>query len=176
MIETPRLILRRWREAERAPFAAMNANPRVMEFMIAPLSRVESDALVDRIEAHFDQHGYGLWAIERRDLGAFIGFVGLCVVPFETHFTPAIEIGWRIAADHWGHGFATEAAIAARDYAFGPLGLSEIVSFTAPINVRSRRVMEKIGMTRESADDFDHPRVPEGHPLRRHVLYRLSSA
>ena len=151
----------------------MNSDPRVMEFFPALLSRQESEAMVDRIEAHFDAHGFGLWAAELRQVKSLVGFIGLNVPSFEAHFTPCVEIGWRLAADHWGQGLATEGANAVVRYSFEKLGLGELVSFTAPANVASRRVMEKLGMTYDPADDFDHPRLPEGHPLRRHVLYRL---
>lgn len=151
----------------------MNSDPRVMEFFPALLSRQESEAMVDRIEAHFDAHGFGLWAAELRQVKSLVGFIGLNVPSFEAHFTPCVEIGWRLAADHWGQGLATEGANAVVRYSFEKLGLGELVSFTVPANVASRRVMEKLGMTYDPADDFDHPRLPEGHPLRRHVLYRL---
>jgi len=144
-----------------------------MEFMPARLSRAESDALVDRIERHFQVHGFGLYAAELCDQCAFIGFVGLAVPAFEAHFTPCVEIGWRLFPDHWGRGLATEAADAVACHAFDELGLSSLVSFTVPGNQRSRRVMEKIGMTHDTRDDFDHPSLPVGHPMRRHVLYRL---
>jgi RimJ/RimL family protein N-acetyltransferase len=143
-----------------------------MEYFPAPLTREESDALVDRIEAHFAEHGWGPWAAELRETGEFIGFIGLNVPVFEAHFTPCVEIGWRLAAEHWGRGLATEGAGAVLGYAFTELRLPEVVSFTTVANQRSRRVMEKIGMTRNPADDFDHPGLAEGHPLRRHVLYR----
>ncbi len=143
---------------------------------MAPLPSAESDAFVDAIEAWFDTHRYGLWALERRDDGAFLGFTGLWDVGFEAHFTPAVEVGWRLAAFAWGHGYASEAARASLAYGFGELGLTQIVSFTARRNARSMAVMERIGMTRDPADDFDHPRVPEGHPLRPHVLYRARRA
>ncbi len=146
-----------------------------MEHFPGLLSRQESDAFVGRIDATFRDRGYGLWAIERRSDGAFLGFAGLIDQTFEAPFTPAVEVGWRLAAEAWGNGFATEAAREAVRYAFVECGLGEIVSMTTPSNVRSRRVMEKLGMTRDPADDFDHPRVPPG-PLRRHVLYRLSRA
>jgi RimJ/RimL family protein N-acetyltransferase len=152
----------------------MNADPRVVEHLPAALSRGESDALAARIEAHFDQHGFGLWAVEIPDVTPFAGFVGLSVPRFETRFTPCVEIGWRFAAQHWGCGYATEGARAALAFGVEELQLDEIVSFTVPGNVRSRRVMERIGMTHEPADDFDHPALPEGHPLRRHVLYRIA--
>ena len=151
----------------------MNADPRVMEHFPAPLSRLESDALIDEFEARFDPRGFGLWALERRDDGTFIGFTGLAAVPWEAHFTPAIEVGWRLAPEAWGHGYATEAAREAVRFGFEDAELDEIVSFTVPANVRSRAVMERLGMTHDPADDFDHPRLPVGHPLRRHVLYRI---
>jgi ribosomal-protein-alanine N-acetyltransferase len=167
MIETPRLILRPWRDSDREPFASMNADPRVMEFFVATLTREESDALVDRAIAHLDRHGFGPLAAEVCDTGEFIGFIGLSIPTFEAHFTPCVEIGWRLAAEHWGRGLATEGAREVLRRAAG-----EIVSFTTAANMRSRRVMEKLGMTHDPADDFDHPRIPEGHPQRRHVLYR----
>jgi RimJ/RimL family protein N-acetyltransferase len=168
------LRLRRWFPADLAPFAALNADPRVSEYLPTVLSREESDAFVARAEAHFDQHGFGLWAVEICDVNPFAGFVGLSTPRFEAHFTPSVEVGWRFGAEHWGHGYATEGASAVLVFGFEVLRLEEIVSFTAPSNARSRRVMEKIGMTYDPADDFDHPFLPEGHPLRRHVLYRIS--
>src|SRR5262245_36768653 len=172
-LRTERLLLRCWREADRAPFAALNADPRVMEHFPELLSREKSDAQVQRIEAHFQQHGYGLWAVEVPGVTPFAGFIGINVPRIEAHFTPCVEIGWRLAADCWGRGYATEGARAAAAFGFQQLGLAEIVSYTVPANVRSRRVMEKLGMTHDPADDFDHPLLPAGHPLRRHVLYRL---
>ena len=150
----------------------MNADPTVMEFFPKPLDRAESDGMAARIEAHFERRGFGLWAVEVPGVADFIGFVGLSTPTFEAHFTPCVEVGWRLARDHWGRGYATEAARAALDFGFRQLGLPEIVSFTVPANRRSRGVMERIGMTRSPADDFDHPVLPEGHPLRKHVLYR----
>jgi len=173
VIRTERLLLRRWRETDRKPFAELNSDPIVMEHFPARLTRKESDALIDRIEVAFEELGFGLWAAEIAGDGAFAGFVGLSVPSFEAHFTPAVEVGWRLDHRHWGHGYATEAARAALAYGFENVGLEEIVSFTVPANLRSRRVMERIGMTHEEADDFDHPRFPDGHPLRRHVLYRV---
>ena len=172
-LETERLILRRWREADREPFAQLNADPVVMEFFPARLSRAESDEGVDRIEKHFRERGFGFFAAELRSEGAFIGFIGLNVPRFVAHFTPCVEIGWRLAASYWGQGLATEGARAALRYGFDTLGLEEIVAFTIPANLRSRRVMEKLGMTHNSADNFDHPALEPGHPMRRHVLYRL---
>jgi RimJ/RimL family protein N-acetyltransferase len=171
-LNTPRLLLRPWRDEDLAPFAEMNADPRVMEFFPKRLDRVESDLLVTRIRDHFDRHGFGLWAVEVPGVADFIGFVGLAIPRLEAHFTPCVEVGWRLAQEHWGRGYATEAARAALAFGFGDLALEEIVSFTAAVNLRSRAVMERIGMTRSPEDDFDHPALPEGHPLRQHVLYR----
>jgi RimJ/RimL family protein N-acetyltransferase len=172
-LRTERLRLRPWRPADLEPFAALNADPRVMEFFPAPLSRAESDAGATRIAAHFEAQGFGLWAAEVIGGAPFIGFIGLAVPAFRAHFTPCTEIGWRLAHDAWGRGYATEGAAEVRRFALETLRLPEIVSLTVPANARSRRVMEKLGMHRDPADDFDHPRLPEGHPLRRHVLYRL---
>jgi ribosomal-protein-alanine N-acetyltransferase len=171
---TERLLLRGWRDDDREPFAALNADPAVMEHFPAPMTRAESDAFVDRIVAQHDEHGWGLWAVEVRATGRFIGFTGLAVPRFEAHFTPAVEVGWRLARDAWGSGYASEAARAAVAFGFDELGLEQIVSFTAVGNLRSRAVMGRIGMTHDPADDFDHPALPEGHALRRHVLYRLA--
>lgn len=172
-IRTDRLLLRRWRPEDRATFAAMNADPRVAEFLLRTLTPEESDALVARIEAHFERRGFGAWALEAPGVAPFLGFVGLVAPSFEARFTPCVEVGWRLAFEHWGRGYATEAARAAVAAGFFGFGLEEIVSFTVPANHRSRRVMERIGMTHDPADDFDHPAVPEGHPLRRHLLYRI---
>lgn len=171
-IRTQRLRLRRWQAEDREAFAALNRDPVVMRYFAAPLSRAESDALVERIEAHFDAHGFGLFAVEVVAERSFAGFIGLSIPRFEAHFTPCIEIGWRLAARCQGRGYATEGARAALDFGFETLALAEIVSFTVPANLRSRRVMEKLGMRRSASEDFDHPLIPEGHPLRRHVLYR----
>jgi RimJ/RimL family protein N-acetyltransferase len=144
-----------------------------MEHFPSILSREESDARAATIEAHFEQHGFGLWAVEILNVTPFAGFIGLTIPRFTAHFTPCVEIGWRLAAACWGHGYATEGARAALAFGFEALGLGEIVSFTVPANIRSRRVMEKIGMSHDRAGDFEHPALPEGHPLRRHVLYRV---
>jgi RimJ/RimL family protein N-acetyltransferase len=175
-MRTERLLLREWRDDDRAPFARLNAEPRVAEFLSRPLDREASDALVDRIVGHWADDGFGLWPVERVEDGAFLGFTGLSAPAFEAAFTPAVEVGWRFAPEAWGRGYATEAARAALAFGFEALGLDEIVSFTAPANVRSQAVMERIGMTHDPADDFDHPNLPDGHPLRRHVLYRLPRA
>ena len=170
-----RVCLRPWRDQDRAPFAAMNADARVMKFFRSCLSRAESDAMVGHIQAHFNKHGFGLWAIAVPGVAPFIGFAGLSVPTFSAHFTPCVEVGWRLAFEHWGHGYATEAARLALSYAFGALALSQVVSFTSVRNHRSRAVMERLGMHRNPADDFDYPSFSDGHPLRRHVLYRLGS-
>jgi RimJ/RimL family protein N-acetyltransferase len=172
-LTTPRLVLREWRESDRGPFAELNADPRVAEFLRGTLDRAASDALIDRIRDHWATNGYGLWAVESLEDGAFLGFVGLATYTFEAPFMPSVEVGWRLASAAWGHGYATEAARAALRFGFEDLGLGEIVSFTVPDNLRSRAVMERLGMTRDPAGDFDHPRFAEGHRLRRHVLYRL---
>lgn len=175
-IATARLRLRAWRDDDRPAFAALNADRRVMEHFPKLLTREESDALFDRIQRHFAEHGFGLWAVEAEGVAPLVGFVGLNVPTFEAPFTPCVEIGWRLAAEHWGRGYATEAARAALDFAFGPLDLPEVVSFTVPANARSRAVMHRLGMMRREEEDFDHPALAEGHPLRRHVLYRLRAA
>lgn len=174
-IETQRLILRRWRETDRAPFAAINADPKVMEYFKAPLTCAESDSFIDRMEDVFEQNGYGFWAVEEKGSGKLLGLTGLAPVMFAAPFTPAVEIGWRIASDSWGKGYAPEAARMAFDIGFRYLNLPEIVSFTAVINQKSRRVMEKLGMTQDVAGSFEHPNLPEGHMLRPHVLYRMKT-
>ena len=171
---TDRLILRHWRESDREPFARLNADPRVMQFLPRLLSREESDAAAQRIEDHFRGRGFGLYAAELREDRAFIGFIGLSIPAFKARFSPCVEIGWRLAAEHWGQGLAIEGARAVARHGFRELSLEEIVSFTVPANTRSRRVMEKLGMTHNPEEDFNHPQLPPGHPLRRHVLYRLS--
>jgi len=166
------LRLRRWRPENLEPFAALNADPEVMEHFPSVLSPEETAAGVDRIEKHFETHGFGWWAVEVPSQAPFIGFIGLAVPAFEVSFTPCVEIGWRLARPWWGRGLATEGAQAALAYGFEHLKLPEIVSFTVPGNRSSRRVMEKLGM--HYTEDFEHPRIEAGHPLRRHVLYRLT--
>ena len=168
-LRTERLLLRPWRDEDREPFAALNADPEVMEHFPSTMTREESDAFVDFLTGVFAERGWGLWAVEVE--GEFVGFVGLLVPRFEAHFTPAVEIGWRLARHAWGKGYATEAGRAVLDFAFGELGLEEVVSFTATTNLPSQRVMQRLGMTHDPADDFDHPRVTDPR-LRRHVLYR----
>jgi RimJ/RimL family protein N-acetyltransferase len=172
-LRTERLLLRQWQEADLEPFAQLNADPEVMTHFPSLLTRERSDALARDISDSIEEQGWGLWAVEVVDGPSFIGFVGLNEPRFEAHFTPAVEVGWRLGREHWGYGYATEAARAAVDFGFGELGLDEIVAMVAPANAPSRAVAERLGMTRNPADDFDHPRIPEG-PLQRHVLYRLA--
>lgn len=171
-LRTTRLYLRPWRDADLAPFAALNADPAVVEYLPGPLSRAESDALVARVCEHFDRNGFGPWAVEVPGVTPFAGFIGLSIPAFEAHFTPCVEAGWRLAREHWGKGYASEGAGAALRFGFEQLHLDEIVSFTVTGNHRSRAVMERLGMQRDPADDFDHPGLPPGHRLRRHVVYR----
>ena len=175
-LRTERLVLRPWRDADRAPFAALNADPEVMRYFPAPLTRGESDAMVDAITENFSTRGWGLWAVEVVDGPAFVGFIGLNVPGFEAVFTPCVEVGWRLAKEHWNQGYASEGARAALRYGFEVVGLDQILSWTATTNAPSQAVMQRIGMTHDPGDDFDHPRMPEGHPLRRHVLYRMPRA
>ena len=175
-IRPPRLELRAWKDSDLEPFAAMNADPAVMAHFPSRLTRAESDALAVRINQHIEVHGFGLWAVEVHEDRSFAGFVGLAHTRFSSHFTPCIDLGWRLARKHWGKGYATEAARAVARVGFERLGLREVVAFTVPDNWRSRRVMESLGMRHDVAGDFDHPYVEEGHRLRRHVLYRLSAS
>lgn len=172
-LETARLLLRHWRESDREPFAAMNADPAVMEFFPALQSRAASDASVDAWQTELEERGWSNWAVELRSTRQFIGFVGLSVPRRVLPFSPCVEVGWRLARAHWGRGYATEAARAVLRFGFERLALPEIVSFTAVPNVRSRAVMERIGM-RDTHQDFEHPAVPEGSPLRAHCLYRIN--
>ena len=174
-LRTERLLLRRWQPRDRAPFAAMNADPEVMRYFPSALTPADSDASIDRIEAGFGRYKFGLWALEVTATGEFIGFTGLSVPSFDAHFTPAVEIGWRLARPAWAHGYATEAARRALASGFSDHGLAEVVSFTSLVNLRSQAVMRRIGMTHDPADDFDHPRLPPGHRLQRHVLWRLTA-
>lgn len=173
-LHTPRLRLRAWQASDLQAFAALNAAAEVMTFFRAMLTRRQSDDFARAADKKLRDRGFGLWAVETRGGASFIGFVGLDETNFPAHFTPCIEIGWRLARHHWGRGYATEAAKAALGFAFGSLGIEEVVSFTAHHNLRSRAVMERIGMHRSPKDDFDYPRFPEGHPLRRHVLWRVN--
>ena len=172
-LHTDRLILRRWRDTDRDAFAQMNADPRVMEYFPACLTRDESDSTIVRVEKHFDDHGFGFFAAELRQTGGLAGAIGLAIPGFEAFFTPCVEVGWRLSVANWNQGLATEGARAVVEFAFETLGLAGLVSFTTRGNLRSRHVMEKLGM--HYAGDFEHPRITEGHPLRPHVLYRLAS-
>lgn len=192
-LPTPRVRFRLWSPQDRREFRRMNGNPRVMEYFPSPLSARASDALLERLMTHQEKEGFGVWPIElagapaRRNetepegvergnapgAPAFMGFVGLLRVRFAAPFVPAVEIGWRLLPEFWGRGYATEAARACLAFGFATLGLPEVVAFTTPANRRSRRVMERVGMLHDPADDFDHPGLPDEHPLRRHVLYRL---
>jgi RimJ/RimL family protein N-acetyltransferase len=176
LLETPRLKLRRWLPSDLEPFAAINADPRVMEFLPTPLDRAASDAMVARMESHFDEHGFGLWCVEIKGGVPCAGFIGLSAPDFEMPFTPCVEIGWRLSPETWGKGYATEGAREVLRHGFETLGLEEILSWTTVANTRSRRVMEKLGMSHDPKDDFLHPCLPEGHPLRPHVLYRIKAS
>jgi RimJ/RimL family protein N-acetyltransferase len=175
-ITTERLLLRAREDGDREPWAAMNADPQVREYFPATLTRAESDTSLDNLNAHITQHDFGFWALEDRASGEFLGFTGLVHATFPAPFTPCVEIGWRLARHSWGKGYATEAAQASLDHGFQTLGLASIVSFAVTTNLRSRRVMERIGMKRDPDNDFDHPNVPAGHPLQRHVLYRIAAS
>ncbi|HLI45164.1 MAG TPA: GNAT family N-acetyltransferase [Acidimicrobiales bacterium] len=174
-IETERLRLRRWRESDLQPFAAINADPAVMEFFPYPLDRERSDALAAAADGAFDRDGYGLFAVEVRGGDGFIGFVGLSFVGGDLPCQGSVEIGWRLARHVWGRGYATEAAQACLPFAFEECGRSELVSFTSVLNERSQQVMRKIGMHRDPGGDFEHPSIEPGHRLRPHVLYRLTA-
>jgi RimJ/RimL family protein N-acetyltransferase len=173
MLTSRRLRLRPWRDKDLSPFAALNAGPEVMEYLPKCLNREESDQSAERIREGLARRGFGFWAVEVFGLSEFIGFTGLSVPAFDAHFTPCVEIGWRLARKFWGFGYATEAGQLAMDYGFRSVGLEQIVSFTFVGNLRSRKVMERLGMTRTPEDDFEHPRLPEGHRIRPHVLYRI---
>jgi RimJ/RimL family protein N-acetyltransferase len=173
-LTTERLLLRQWRDDDLEPFAALNADPEVMRYFPAPLTPAQSEETAGYIRAMIDRQGWGLWAVEVRGGAPFIGFVGLNRPTFEADFMPTVEVGWRLDRPYWSRGYATEAAAASLTFAFDQLRCPEIVAFTAVANERSRRVMQRLGMSHDPADDFDHPRVPHG-PVRRHVLYRISA-
>ncbi len=170
-IVTPRLKLREWKEEDKEPFFQINSDPRVMEFMPKLLLQEESDQFIERIKLRFKKDGYSFLAVELIEHQTFIGLIGLSIPKFDAFFTPCVEIGWRLAYDYWGQGYATEGAKECLNYGFNQLNLSEIVSFTVPQNVRSRKVMERIGM--KYVDEFNHPKLPPGHPLEKHVLYKI---
>lgn len=172
-LSTARLLLRAWRPEDAEPYAELNCDPEVMRYLLGPLSREQSDAHIRSFGEHFEREGFGRWAVEVPGVAPFIGTVGITVMPYATPFTPAVEVAWRLARRHWGHGYASEAARAAMEFGFTTAGLREIVALTVPANLRSQAVMGRLGMKRDPADDFDHPLVPPGHPLQRHVLYRM---
>jgi ribosomal-protein-alanine N-acetyltransferase len=174
ILETDRLILRPLRQGDTDALAAMNADPEVMRYFPARMDQRGTEALMDRMDRHFARHGFGWWALEKKGDAPFIGFAGLLRPAFQAHFTPCVEVGWRLARAYWGFGYATEAGRASLDVAFERLGLDEVVSMTVTDNRGSRAVMERLGMVRRPRDDFGHPKLPFGHPLREHVLYRLS--
>jgi RimJ/RimL family protein N-acetyltransferase len=182
VVATSRLVLRPFTDVDRAPFFALNTHPLVVESLGSSPTRAESDDMIERYAAEMAREGWGLWAVGEAGDGsggsgaAFVGMVGLHRVRAELPPAPAVEIGWRLHPDFWGHGYATEAAAAALDFGFDRAGLGEIVAFTTTLNTRSQAVMERIGMRRDEAGDFDHPSLPEGSPLRRHVLYRAHRA
>jgi len=172
-LRTERLLLRAWRDDDVEPFAALNADPVTMAHFPAPLDRAETEFMVERIVARWEKDGHGLWAVEVPDAAPFIGFIGVVRQEFPAHFTPCIEVGWRLARAHWGHGYAPEGGRECLRWGFEQQGMVEIVSMTTESNTKSRRVMEKIGLVRDPDDDFDHPGVPTTWPQRRHVLYRI---
>lgn len=174
ILHTKRLLLRRWTDEDRVPLAAINSDPDVMRYRFAPLSRQQSDELIDEIESCFDAHGFGLWALERRQDGRLLGFTGLAISDFDAPFCPAVDIGWTLAKDAWGYGYATEAATASLEFAFDELRLCELVAHTTSLNEPSQAVMRRLGMTHDPADDFDGPWYPAGHARRRFVLYRIN--
>jgi len=172
-IETSRLLLRGWRDSDIAPWVAMNADSRVMEFFLRTYDRATAESFAALARADLERDGFGWWVVEEKNGSPFVGVISLQAVPFEAAFTPANEIGWRFVFDKWGHGYATEGARAALDFGFSQLAWREVIAMTSLLNVRSQLVMERLGMARNPDDDFDHPRIPEGHRLRRHVVYRI---
>lgn len=175
-MKTKRLILRPWKKEDLEPLSLMNVDSHTMEFLFNPLTLEESKARLEVYIRHIQDHGWGLWAVSVPGVSDFIGWIGLWSIGFDAHFTPAVEVGWRLLPEFWGQGYATEGAEASLQYGFNILKLDEIVSITVPPNVRSKRVMEKIGMHTDPKDDFDHPKLSEDHPLKKHVLYRLKKS
>lgn len=174
IIKTERLILRTWQVEDAEAYFQINQDPKVIEFLRGPLTREQIRDFIPAANNHSDQYGYTLWAVELKETGELIGFIGLNYTDWEAHFTPAVEVGWRLGSQYWDKGYATEGAKAALDYGFKHCNLQEIVSFTVPVNVRSIRVMEKIGLERDINGDFTHPKLPADHPLSKHILYRLT--
>lgn len=176
ILETERLILRTWTPEDVGPMAEISQDPQVMRYFPALQNLKQTQQLIEKVMAHYREHGFTLYALELKSDGTFIGFTGLLTPDFEAHFTPAVEIGWRLASAYWGRGYATEAARCVLHHAFMDIGLEEVVSFSAVANAQSRRVMEKIGLHHNPKDDFDNPKLAADSPLRRHVLYRLTRA
>jgi RimJ/RimL family protein N-acetyltransferase len=173
IIETDRLTLRTWKKEDAEAYYQINQDPKVLECLGGPLSMEEVHNFIQRVNSQMDVRGYTLWAVEEKETGALMGFIGLDYKDWESHFTPAVEIGWRLGSQYWGKGYATEGAKASLAYGFKHCGLKEIVSLTVPANLRSIRVMEKIGLRRDMQGDFAHPGLPADHRLSQHVLYRL---
>lgn len=174
IIETERLILRTWQKEDAEAYFQINQDPQVIEFLRGPMTKEQVDEFISAMIIHNDKHSYTLWAVELKETDELIGFIGLKYIDWEAHFTPAVEVGWRLGSQYWGKGYATEGASAALNYGFKRCGLKEIVSFTVPSNVRSIRVMEKIGLKRDVNGDFTHPKSPVDHPLSKHILYRIA--
>ena len=172
-LQTNRLILRQWRDSDIPTFIEMGQDPRVMEFFPTLWSEEKSRDCAAYFREHFTENHFGFFAVELKETQQFIGFVGIAKVGFDSHFTPAVEIGWRLASQHFGKGYATEAAREVLRFAFADLGLDEIVAFTVPANIPSRHVMEKIGMSHDEKDDFAHPKLSPDHRFAQHVLYRI---
>ncbi len=174
ILETERLILRTWIDSDLQPMFEINQDPIVMEYFLGLQDLETTKNLITKVNNHFDQHGYSLYACVKKDSREFVGFIGLLIADFNAHFTPATEISWRLSSKHWAQGLATEGAKAVLNYAFRKLQITEIVSFTAMDNAKSIKVMQKIGLQHNADDDFDHPKLDDNSPLQRHVLYRLS--
>lgn len=174
IIETARLILRTWKNEDANAYYQINQDPKVIELLRGPLTLEQVNDFISAVNKQQEKHGYTLWAVELKETGKFIGFIGLNYPDWKSHFTPAVEVAWRLGSQYWGKGYATEGAKASLDYGFKQCGLKEIVSFTVPANIRSIRVMEKIGLKRDLNGDFAHPKLPANHPLSQHILYRLT--
>lgn len=174
IIETERLILRTWKKEDADPYFQINQNPKIIEFIRGPITMEQVNDFISAVNRQSDKHGYTLWAVELKETGELMGFIGLNYIDWESHFTPAVEVGWRLGSQFWGKGYATEGAKASLDYGFKQCGLKEIVSFTVPANIRSIRVMEKIGLKRDVNGDFAHPKLAADHLLSQHILYRLT--
>lgn len=173
IIETARLILRTWKNEDANAYYQINQDSKVVELLRGPLTMKQVKDFIPVVNKHQEKHGYTLWAVELKETGELVGFIGLNYIDWESHFTPAVEVGWRLGSQYWNKGYATEGAKASLEYGFKKCDLKEIVSFTVPANIRSIRVMEKIELKRDLNSDFAHPKLPAGHPLSQHILYRL---